>query len=731
MSTNSRQGRRYRFTVTFDGTDTVMDPDYGGSITDAREEGYVFYRKAWNGQLDFFRDEYQLIVDADFETRYEIVVALQDKDGYYNDIFIGYFTKTDLEVDEDRRRVTVKPLPLDAYTEIIDNKEKEVDLIEEDCPITSLGIERKVAVQIYFRGTTGSEAAHQEIMTIIGDNAFQSMVTDPLVTSQQLQNDYYFAELPTMGYIPPVPGLTPDVSGYYDIQTLPTGGLGFRRLDGAYWLTNSLGYYPGATGGTPPPSGGIGITDAGTGDYVYETNGDVELFPADATYNERSPEYTSLSDPDSKCRFYWIAPFARVLLNEDTFDGSATEDIPETDIIEEQLNYRKCAPFDSAVITMKSQTRVDKSSLGKVPSWAKMGAGEYHYQLTPTPVLTEVPLFFDNWTAVSVWWQRDNAAQQLINGASEQIQIDHAFRLRDVVLTVAQALGSSVTDMESDFFYGANPFRAGIEPFVVPRSNVAIANYNAPATKAPIKWTDIDTLLSIYNAKWVIEGTTIRIEHRDYFDNGGDYTTLMVGVDITTLTAPKTNQKWEYGQNVYRYDKPNIPAEIQWDWQEDVGLFFEGEPMECISAYVDAGQIEERALAPFITDLDRVMIQGGSLEGFVLLEAFPVLGQYNVVSIEINTDGWVGLIQNGSLSLYHLVPTYHKHGAPCEKIVINGNETTAESIIRSRIQDITIPDIVVDALKLFRTGIGDGKMRTREIDNKTGQNEITIEHDIE
>lgn len=722
--------RRYRFTVTWDSNANVLDPDYSGAVTEARPEEYVFYRRSFGGKLVFYRSQYDSIVAADFETTYNVLVEVQLPSGYYETVFEGYFTKTDLTIDEEDRVVEVQPITLDAYTPILDNREKEIDLVEEDCPITAVGVKRNPAVQIYLRGTTGSEAAHQEIMTIVGDNAFMSQVTDPLVTSQQLQNDYHFAEIDTLGYIPPVAGLSPDVSGYYEIATLPTGGLGFRRLDGAYWLTNSLAYYPGSSGGTPPPSGGIGITDNATGNYVYETEAGVTLFPSDATFNEQSPEYTSLTDPDSKCRFYYIQPFARVLCNAATFNGNPTQDVPDNDIIEDQLNYRKVAPYPTASITLKSQTRAAESSLGKVPSWAYLGSGQYHFQQLFGAV-TEIPLFPELWTAVSVWWTRDIAATLALQTVEEDIEIKHAFKLSDAVLTLANALGSSVTSVQSDFFYGTNPIRSGFEPFIVPKSNVAVANYNAPASKAPIKWQDIDTLLRFYNAAWIIEGDVLRIEHISYFDNGKDYNTPQIGIDLTTDCAPKAGEMWTYGQSVYSYNKPEIPAEIIMEWPEDVSPFFEGYPIECISAYVTSGQIENIPLTPFISDLEGVMLREASLEGFVLIEAELISGSYRVAFYQYDNLGWQGDIQNGYASLFYAADAYHKHAAPCSKLVINKVETTATTVKRNKIQEIEYPNKTIYPDKLVKTALGDGKIITREINLITGHNKIQLEHDTE
>jgi hypothetical protein len=313
----------------------------------------------------------------------------------------------------------------------------------------------------------------------------------------------------------------------------------------------------------------------------------------------------------------------------------------------------------------------------------------------------------------------------------EDVTVSHAFKLSDAVLTLANAIGSTITSVESDFFYGTNPIRSGIEPFIVPKSNIAVANYNAPASKAPIKWQDIDTLLKFYNAAWIIEGDVLRIEHISYFDNGKDYTTPQIGIDLTQDWAPKANRLWTYGQSVYSYNKPSIPSEIILEWAEDVGEFFQGHPIICTSAYVTAGLIENRPLTPYVSDVERVMLREASLEGFVLLECELVGADYQVAYYEIDDQGWKAGIQNGYASLFYALDKYHRHSAPCSKLTINNISITATTVKRNRRQTIEYPNKTIDPDKLVTTAIGDGKIASREINLVTGHNKIELEHDTE
>jgi len=711
--------RKYRFNITWDGTTNVLDPDYAGTKRTARESGYQFYRDEWNGSLVFWRENADALIAAPISTRFDVLIEWKDKDGYYQTEFEGFFTRIDFEIDEEDRKVTVKPNRTDAYTPILDNKELEVDLVAEDCPTTPIKFKRNPAVQIYFRSAGGDAAAHQEIMTIIGDNYFSSYVTDPLVTSQDLQNKYHFAQLPQMGYIPDT-GLTPNVSGQYRIESIFGIGLVFRRTDGQYYIT----------GPTNPVD--IGIYDA-TNTKVFSTG--AGKLAASPTYAEQSEEFVSVSDPNEKCRFFWAAPYARVLCNDDEFDGSPTEDIPSEDIIEDQLNYTKVAPYENDVwIQIRELTRVEPSSLPKVPAWANTTPGEYHIQFpyTPDAGVRELPLFPDKWTSISWWWVRNATADAKLTPVTQTVEIKHAFKLTDVVKTVAVKLGAQISNVSSEFFYNAsNVIRAGFaEPFLIPKSNVAINDYDGPATRAVITWQNIDTYLSGYNAGWIIQGDTLRMEHVSWFERGGHYTTDQIGLDLTTSYAPN-REKWSYGQLVYKYDKPNIPERQEFDWGEEVSDFFAGYPIISKNEYVSKGQTEQISLVPFISDIEYVMFRETSLEGFVMVECKEVDSEYLVTFYGFDNNGIYGEIQNGHLSLFYMADKYHRHSQPTEDLVINGQDTTASSVKRNKLQTIEHPDVGLDPLQLVTTRIGNGKARSVEKNLITGMLKIELEHDTE
>lgn len=710
--------RKYKFTITWDATAHELDPDYSGNKRINREQGYQFYREEWNGDLVFYREDYDTLIAAPIETKFDVLIEWQDPDGYYQEIFSGYFTPIEFNVDVEDRKIEVRPINEDKYSPILDAKDLEVDLVSENCPTTPIKFKRYPAVQIYFRASGGDAAAHQEIMTIVGDNYFSSYVNDPTVTSQDLQNIYHFAELDQFGYIP-FSGQSPNVSGVYELFTRVGQGIVFRRLDGQYWVA------------TPDVSAffDMGIYDS-SDNKVYET--DLVKLPASPTYAEQSETYRSLATGD-ECRFFWVAPFARVLCNADTFDGSPTEDIPEIDIVEDQLNYTKVAPYE-AWILQRETTRIEPSVFPKLPNWSLTDPGEYHIQFpyAPNAGVRELPLFPDKWTTLSWWWVRNSTADALLDPLIETVEVRHAFKLKDVVLTVAQKLGADITEVKSDFFYdAANVIRAGFaEPFIIPKSNMAINDYDGPATRAIITWTDIDTYLKGYNSTWYISGDTLRIEHISWYENGGHYTAPVIGADLTKSFA-QNGENWGYGQHIYKYDKPQIPERQEFDWNDEVSDFFEGYPIVSNNFYVNKGQFDQISLAPFVSDIDRVILQESSLEGFVIVEGELIDGEYYVAILGFDNNGMYGEIQNGHCSLFYMLDTYHRHSQPCSDLTINNQSVTASSVKRNKVQTVDFPDPTIDPMKLITTDIGNGKARSLELDLVTGMMKIEIEHDTE
>jgi len=322
-----------------------------------------------------------------------------------------------------------------------------------------------------------------------------------------------------------------------------------------------------------------------------------------------------------------------------------------------------------------------------------------------------------------------------------EFRADNGVRLADAIQMTLQECPYTIISN----FFGINP--DGTNPtneyydesprlehlYLFQITDVVIADATENATIGKISFKQLyEDLKKMFNIRFIVDDNmNLRIEHISYFDNGKDYSTPQIGIDLTQDWAPKANRLWTYGQSVYSYNKPSIPSEIIFEWAEDVGEFFQGHPIICTSAYVTAGLIENRPLTPYVSDIERVMLREASLEGFVLLECELVGADYQVAYYEIDDQGWKADIQNGYASLFYALDKYHRHSAPCSKLTINNVSITATTVKRNRRQTIEYPNKTIDPDKLVTTAIGDGKIVSREINLVTGHNKIELEHDTE
>lgn len=125
----------YRFTMTRD-TDTFEVSPLGffdGSFKHTRQEGKLFFRREFNGELIFRGNDYNYI-----KTRYnggyycDVFELLIEKkvNGVYETDWAGYFSMSDGKFDFDRCRFYVTPTVEDKYSCIFRNWENEVNIIQ-------------------------------------------------------------------------------------------------------------------------------------------------------------------------------------------------------------------------------------------------------------------------------------------------------------------------------------------------------------------------------------------------------------------------------------------------------------------------------------------------------------------------------------------------------------------------------------------------------------------------
>ena len=713
------------------------------SIFTEQAQGEAFYRDKINAKLIFQRSDFDLIHASDFDTEFRVL--LQELiGGVWTSINVARFWKTDCEFDIDNKTLTVSPISFDVYEKIIESLEKEFNLISLEPPTVSVNYVRQSTFQIYLPGSS-------YINSYLDGVWFEEPVTpfnttpapgDPYDTTNHLAmlNDYGFGVYAPGGIfdwarvVIPGDALTIDVSGTYlsDAYTgdgIPNGS--YTREDGVYTLEAF---------NTSPGNITWRITDNSGPTIVYESPevASPNFFYGQAPHTTPSLTFTSLTSSET-CEAYLFMPYVRLLTNEETVSGDATVLLPTDDQFPNG-NFLRALPISTANIEISAESGTTPTRWGKVSDDAIYNSGEYFEK----PVLTEtlMPVLATTWTAASAWFYLDTDLRDLQQAASEAITIKDCYKLSDVINTLLEEIGATVDHQDdpdySDFLYAAtNAIRGSrLVPVITPKSNVLIGEYDQPAQKAPIRLREVlDLLRDFYNAYWHIEETKFIVEHRHYYDNGKSYTTPGVGVDLTTSLEPRTGLPWAYRTSNYKYDKDRLPERIEFKWMDSVSQPFEGYPIQVNSAYVNRGNVEQKRLAKFTSDIDffNVAASDISKDGFVFFDCEEDGADLNVPFLEITVDtDETYKLQNGYASYLHAHETYWKHGLPATDVNLNRADITATTTIRTKRQEIEIAlGSDIDEYLLITSNLGDGKIEKIEQNLSSKSLKLTLKHDTE
>lgn len=170
-----------------------------------------FIRYTWDEPLTFLKADYDFIYDTDFDTKFTLRMEewIDAEATYVPFQFQFEFSKIDCEFDEDRKTIKVKPTLIDDYKKIIDNWDRQYDVIRNNPGTQSVKIQVDPIYQFYF---PGSEYVTNSLRSTYWEQRVQSVV----YSEDELVNDYHFKKVRDVIYIPgDGAGLSPDISGYF------------------------------------------------------------------------------------------------------------------------------------------------------------------------------------------------------------------------------------------------------------------------------------------------------------------------------------------------------------------------------------------------------------------------------------------------------------------------------------------------------------------------------------
>ena len=707
----------YRFTLT-DRTSAatrVTQPVWKNDLAleYQREQGQQFFRTKMSGKLTFVGEDADWIIGRGYT--HEIGVTMErsnDNGTVWATTWTGHFFMTDCEVSLDDQRVVVNPTVDDAYNKILAGMEKEYNLVELLPETFFVKMKKFPLIQIYYPGET--------TLSCIYNGMSWEQDVDSETSDSVLQDEYHFYRN----------------SDEREITIRMNGS-----VYGVYSADVSADEYTSYTARFNPVQGGTGTYVSV--DYqisflpdmllnIYELHIELRDAATDAvlySYDEEGMSHRDTSNISftmtevggsgtADGQIFTRAIYARILLDVYTFDGNDTAPLSSSDFCHDNRNYTRAIGFvlGSRYLMTSAQTQVSPTE------WGKAANGEYFIE--PTASDDVYPIARTSWDSTSVWFVNDgNIISYMRAMGQKTLVLRTAYPLTSVISVLLAQIDSSLshqaTSAYSQFLYDVtNPVSGQTNRtlLITPKSNLLAGEFSQPAAKAPITLKQVlDMLRDVYQAYWHIDGTKLCIEHIEYYRNGENYGPPTLGWDTTTMTS-RNGEPWAFATSKYKYNKEQMPQTFQFGWMDDVTEAFMGKPINVLSPYVEPGQIEETRVAVFTSDVDYLLLnpQDISKDGFVLMAGTPDNGDYRLSEggIAPGSFPWQTrylYLQNWELAYCYLQPWYWRYDMPARSININGADTTALGVRRTKRQEMRFPMYEEpDPLLLVGTYLGNG-----------------------
>lgn len=709
----------YKFSIT-DGTQSYEPhPIFGGDLAKeyAIPSGEMFFRASLKGKLTFTGFDFTFIRDAALDTQFSLDVFISyDGGATWESYWEGTFWKTDCEFDLDDRKVSVTPDPRDVYKGILDEMDKEYDLIQLAPEIAQVKADKRPMIQVYVEG--------ESTIGCFLSGMWWEQECEEEVEESTLLNTYHFAKGVVKKEVKIAGSITPSIDGYYAGDVTSTH-------DPYDCLGNNYSYvfrYRYTTG-----SGYV------RGDWeVVRTSDNVVLWSyyASGQNPNLNPDQITMSPVSGTgasgtltVALRDINTYGRMVLDK-SIEG-LTYFVPNEDMVDNNHNYHYVMPYSSYEV--KAFAR-----LTSIPTrWGIFQPRQYYEEPLDDKYY---PIGRSAWGGVSLWLKQ----VYLENEAAyrTRFRIRDAFPLASAIKVLLGKMAPGVTHEPdpsySEFLYGVNPITQIQQTLLItPKSNVITAGYDQPAQKAPITLRYITEMLrDCYRCFWWIDAQNrFRIEHVEYFRRGGSYTNpQVVGVDLTATIVTRNSKTWASAKSKFSYDKPEMASRYQFGWMDDVTELFEGYPIEIKSKFVRLDYIEQVDVSMFTSDIDYILLNPNAIsqDGFVLMSAVGSLDPSVQYELPYYT-AQLGVIylQNGFVS-FEFLQNYYKYDLPARNYSINGVDMVAIGVKRMKRQEVTFPAIHdPNLLQLVRTGIGNGEIEKISLNLSSRKASASLRFDLD
>lgn len=697
------------------------------------ETNQRFYRAKLSGKITFVRDDYDYINRQSFDNEFLYCIEKSDDGGRtWFQYFQGKFMKTDCTFTDYDKKVVVQPDANDDYSDVLAGLEKEYNLITLAPTIQRITINKRPLIQIYVPGDS-------VVSCFLGGTNWEQ---DANATTDQntLVQTYHFALCNILKEIRVTANGTPsNIAGLYtgrmaeDSSTDTFSGNLFPANNNLYYIHVAQQRINGAPLGLAMVDIRRRSDDAVLFAYVKATTSpfdtlEFDLVPA----NGSSATGTMHADMKS----YNI--YARYLCDVEKINDSNTYPLPADDIVDDNRNYRHAIGYnvDVAFISNKfSDTPTE---------WGLADNGKYFAPPYSTYRQTFYPIARSTWRYASLWFGFYLMDWRLEEKARKEYTLRDTFLVSSCISVllnqIAPGITHEATAKYSQFLYGGNNPISGLNfrLLVSQKTNIINGEYQKPAQKAPTTLQQFTNMLrDCFQCYWFIENGRFKIEHIQYFRNGGTYSgEVVLSHDLTKELNSRNGKPWAFNTSEYSFDKVDLPERYQFKWMDDVTAAFEGLPIQVISKYVTPGKIEDVNVSNFTSDIDMMLLNPGNMssDGFALFAAVPPTSgsQWTLPFTRQTVNGVEYFLQNGYLAFINLQSTYWLYDLPARWVSINGSETDAYGIERKKKQTLIFPaNDDPNPMQLIKTYIGNGQVDKLSVNLCSRNIKATLKYDTE
>lgn len=698
------------------------------------ETNQRFYRAKLSGKISFIRDDYDFINTRPFD--YEFLYGIdKSNDGgkTWVPYFSGKFMKTDCTFVDYDKKVTVQPDTIDEYNDVLAGLEKEYNLITLAPAIQRITINKRPLIQIYVPGDS-------VVSCFLGGTNWEQ---DANVTTDQnaLIQTYHFALCNILKEIQITSHGSPAVIAGLYTGRMATGASA-DVFEGKLYPELNVNYYiyisqQRISGGLPFGVAMVEIRrqsdDVAMFRYSKITQEPFDTLEFDLTAVEGSGA-TGTMHADVKS--YNI--YARYLVDVGKIGDLNTYPLPADDIVDNNRNYRRAIGYAIDVAF------ISNNFSGTPTEWGLADNGKYFAPPYSIYGQTFYPIARSTWRYASLWFGFYLMDWILEEKARKAYTLRDAFPVASCISVLLNQIAPGITHAAtaeySQFLYSGNNPISGLNfrLLVSQKTNIINGEYQQPAQKAPTTLQQFTNMLrDCFKCYWFIEDGKFKIEHIQYFRNGGSYSDgAILSHDLTKELNLRNGKPWAFNTSEYSFDKVDLPKRYQFEWMDDVTAAFEGLPIQVISKYVTPGKVEEINISNFTSDIDMMLLNPGNMssDGFALFAAVPPTSgsQWILPFTKQTVNGVEYYLQNGYLAFINLQSPYWMYDLPARRVSINGSEVYAYGIERKKKQTFSFPAIDdPNPMQLIKTYIGDGQVDKLSVNLCSRNIKATLKYDTE